>query len=57
MRDAIKITSKYPDIGIKTNIKNVRNVIVSDYCIFYRKNEKYIEIVTIWDSRQDPKAE
>ncbi len=54
IRVAIKILSKHADIGIKTDIENVRNIIVQDYCIFYRKKNKTIEIITIWDSRQDP---
>jgi len=54
IRAAIKILTRYSDIGIKTDIENVRNIIVQDYCIFYRKKKETIEILTIWDSRQDP---
>jgi addiction module RelE/StbE family toxin len=54
IRAAVKVTSRHPEIGLKTDIQGVRNIIIQDYCIFYRKNEKNIEIITIWDSRQDP---
>lgn len=52
--DAIRIISKYSDVGVKTDVKNVRCIIVSNYSIFYRIENTLIEIITIWDSRQNP---
>jgi len=47
--------TKYANIGIKTDVNNVRNLIVGEYSIFYRVEKETIEIITIWDCRQDPK--
>src|SRR4030042_2458332 len=54
VRKSIRLLSKLPDIGIQTDVKNVRNLIFSDYNIFYRIGVSFIEIITIWDSRQNP---
>ena len=53
-KEAIKLISRHTDIGLRTDIQNVRSIIVGNYSIFYRINKKTIEILTIWDSRQDP---
>jgi plasmid stabilization system protein ParE len=49
-------TAKSPESGKKTDYKNIRIKIVSHYLIFYRIQEKYIEVVRIWDSRRDSKS-
>ena len=48
------LTSKYPKIGKQTEILNIRIKIIKDYLFTYRETDNYIEILTIWDSRQDP---
>lgn len=45
---------KYPKIGRQTEMESVRCKIVKDYLFTYRETKDYIEILTIWDSRQDP---
>jgi len=45
----------HPELGVKADIKNVRVLIHGDYEIFYKIGEEIIELITIWDSRQDPK--
>lgn len=55
-KNATNLISHHPDIGIKTDINNVRNIIEGDYAIFYRFNEEYIEIITTWDCRQNPES-
>ena len=52
--EAIELLSVHPLIGKKTEIENVRIKIVRDYFITYRILESTIEVLTIWDSRQDP---
>lgn len=49
------LISKHPKIGKKTEVQDVRIKIVKDYYFTYREKETKIEILTIWDSRQDPK--
>jgi plasmid stabilization system protein ParE len=54
IRNSIRLLEKYSEIGIQTDVKNVRNLIVSDFGIFYEIKSATIEIITIWDSRQNP---
>ncbi|NOX85488.1 MAG: type II toxin-antitoxin system RelE/ParE family toxin [Chlorobi bacterium] len=54
-KNATNLLTKYANIGIKTDVNNVRNLIVGEYSIFYRVEKETIEIITIWDCRQDPK--
>jgi hypothetical protein len=48
------LVGKHPKIGKETDVPNVRIKIVKDYFFTYRETETSIEILTIWDSRQDP---
>lgn len=50
----VDLISKYPKIGRQTEIEGVRYKIIRDYLFTYRESKDYIEILTIWDSRQDP---
>jgi plasmid stabilization system protein ParE len=53
-KSATRILIKHPEIGIQTDVKNIRTLIEGDYAIFYRINQNIIEVITIWDSRQNP---
>ncbi|MBN1183191.1 MAG: type II toxin-antitoxin system RelE/ParE family toxin [Bacteroidales bacterium] len=55
LRSSIRLLENHPELGIKADIKNVRVLIHGDYAIFYKISEVTIELITIWDSRQDPK--
>ncbi len=44
----------YPEIGIITNKQDIRGLIVNDYTIFYKLSVDSIEIITVWDNRQNP---
>jgi len=50
----IELISKYPKIGRKAEIEDIRIKVVKDYLVTYREKETSIEILTIWDQRQDP---
>ena len=50
----LKLLVKQPDLGIKTDLINVRGLIVGDYLIFYELTDEAIIIHTIWDCRQNP---
>ena len=54
-RDAVNLLSKTPEIGKPTKYSFVRTIIVRDYLIYYRLSDTCIELITIWDSRRDPK--
>jgi plasmid stabilization system protein ParE len=47
--------AKDPESGKKTDYKNIRIKIATHYLIFYRIQEKHIEVVRIWDARRNPK--
>lgn len=51
---AADLISKHPKIGKQTELAGIRYKIVRDYLFTYRETTEYIEILTIWDSRQDP---
>lgn len=52
---ALKLISLYPQIGKQTDDQNLRVKIVSHYLIFYEMKKDTIYVLTIWDSRRDPK--
>lgn len=52
--EATKQLSKFPYIGKASDIEGVRIKIVRDYLLFYSISETSVEILTIWDSRQNP---
>ncbi|MCV9387507.1 type II toxin-antitoxin system RelE/ParE family toxin [Reichenbachiella ulvae] len=53
-KEATTQLSKFPYIGRPSDIPGVRIKIVRDYLLFYEDTKFTIEILTIWDSRQDP---
>ena len=53
-QESSKIISEYPEIGKPTNIENVRVKVIRDYLMVYEVRSDKIEILLIWDSRQDP---
>jgi addiction module RelE/StbE family toxin len=48
------IIQKSPDIGIKTDMKDIRGLIVLDYTLFYEVTDANIIVHTVWDNRQNP---
>ena len=53
-KESVKIITDFPQIGKPTDDVNTRIKIVRDYLIIYEETETQIQILTIWDSRQDP---
>jgi len=53
-RKSVRLLARHSDIGNPTDIQNVRCLIEGDYSIFYKLESNTIEILTIWDSRQNP---
>ena len=41
-------------IGKKTNLENVRAIIVDDFMIFYEIDDTKIIVLTIWNSKRNP---
>ena len=51
----IKLLSKSPNIGIRTDIENVRGLIIDNIILYYEVVQNTIIILFLWDSRQNPK--
>ena len=54
IKSNITLVSRLNFIGKLTDKKNIRFIIVSDYQIFYELKKESIEVLIIWDCRQDP---
>ena len=51
---ALSLLHKYPELGKKTEIEDVRGLIVGDYILFYEQTKEYFIIHTLWDCHQNP---
>jgi len=49
-----KLIAKTPESNKSTEFPFVRIKIVGDYLMYYKIENTYIEIITIWDSRRNP---
>ena len=46
---------KKPNLGRPTKHKNIRVLVVKEYLLFYLLRENELQIVSVWDNRQDIK--
>ncbi len=51
---AAKLISEFPEIGTETDKLNVRVKVIKSYKLFYISEVDKIQIIRIWDSRQNP---
>ena len=51
-----EIISNFPNIGTRTDYRNVYSKVVRDYKIFYRIEPEEIQILRVWDTRQHPNS-
>lgn len=54
--ESVKLLAEFPHMGAVTDFKDLRVKIVRNYKIFYRDTPGRIEIIRVWDTRQDPKG-
>lgn len=54
LKAAINLICIHPNIGRKTDYPHVRSKVVRDYQIFYEEATNTINILRIWDNRQEP---
>jgi len=52
---ALKIVAIHPAIGRQTSKENIRVKIVRDYFLIYEVNNDLIILLSIWDTRRNPK--
>ena len=53
-KEAIKLVSKFPQIGRQTDLENVRIKLVKDYLVVYEEDQNNIYVLKIWDGRRNP---
>jgi len=52
--EQVKVIELFPQIGKESNAENIRIKIVGHYQIIYEVLDTIINILRIWDSRQNP---
>ena len=51
---ALNLLHKYPELGKKSEIEEVRGLIVGDYILYYEQTKEYFIVHTLWDCNQNP---
>jgi len=54
LRNRIRLLANQAEIGAHTDILNIRSLKEGNFSIFYEIKTESIEILTIWDNRQNP---
>jgi toxin YoeB len=54
LNNAANLVGKYPFMGKKTDVPNIRIKIVKDYFLVYEILKDKIFILRIWDTRRNP---
>lgn len=52
--EAAKLISEFPEIGTETDYPDLRVKVVKNYKLFYINQIDKIQIIRVWDSRQNP---
>ena len=52
--EAAKLIAEFPEIGTETDLPDLRVKVIKSYKLFYLNQAGKIQIVRIWDSRQNP---
>ena len=48
------LIAQFPEVGTKTDYKDIRVKIVGNHKLFYKSKMDRIEIIRVWDTRQNP---
>jgi plasmid stabilization system protein ParE len=54
IRKAIRLLSKHPFLGLKSDVENFRVLVEGDYAIFNQIEKDALKVITIWDCRKNP---
>jgi toxin YoeB len=54
IQKTLGILSRHPFLGKMTDIDGVRVIFYKDFQLFYRVDDKFLTVLSFWDSRQDP---
>ena len=50
----LRIAAEEPEIGVKTDLDNIRGLIIGNYILFYEIQLFKIQVFEVWDNRQNP---
>lgn len=50
----LKLLTKFPELGLKTDVKSIRGLVVDGFVLFYESKPEEIVVHSVWDSRQNP---
>jgi plasmid stabilization system protein ParE len=53
-KEAAKLISEFPEIGTQTDFPHLHVKVIRSYKLFYLNLSDKIQIVRVWDSRQNP---
>ncbi|MBI3501859.1 MAG: type II toxin-antitoxin system RelE/ParE family toxin [Bacteroidetes bacterium] len=54
-RETVRYIAKYNYLGRATDEDNVRVTVCGNYLLFYELKPDVLEILSVWDGRQNPK--
>lgn len=52
--ESVILLSEFPEIGTQTDFQDVRVKVIRNYKLFYQFTSDSIQIIRVWDSRQNP---
>ncbi|MFZ2906038.1 MAG: type II toxin-antitoxin system RelE/ParE family toxin [Cyclobacteriaceae bacterium] len=52
--EAATLLSEFSEIGTQTDFKDLRVKVIRHYKLFYHNQPDRIQIIRVWDSRQNP---
>ena len=52
--EAAVLLSEFSEIGMQTDFQDIRVKVIRNYKLFYQNHPDKIQIIRIWDSRQNP---
>ena len=53
-KESAKLLAQFPQIGTATDYTGVRVKVIRNYNIFYRDTPTTVEVIRVWDTRQNP---
>jgi plasmid stabilization system protein ParE len=54
---SVSLLINYPSLGHLTENRITRVIVKDKFMIFYEVDDSYIQVVSFWDTRQDPGTE
>ena len=53
-KSSMRGIARFPSLGKPTKREGIKYIIVGNYLMFYKDSVETIEVLLIWDTRQDP---